>query len=169
MQHHGELAVQRRASVWKALGSARVGATIPPFAQAFLGEQRFLVIGAVAEGVWATMLVGPPGFVRVPDERMALIDALPGPNDPLHGHFAAEREIGVLAIEPSTRRRIRINGQARASDDGLVVRTEQVYGNCPKYIQQRVLSSSTGSLGTGHVTYVGPTLTVRQRDWLTRI
>lgn len=169
MRHDGELAVQRRTGVLKALGSARVGATIPPIAKAFLGEQRFIVVGAVADGVWATILVGPPGFVRVLDERTVVIKALPGPHDPLRGRFATEQEIGILAIEPSTRRRIRVNGLARVADNGLLMmRTEQVYSNCPKYIQQRVLTSTTGSVGTGHRTYTGPALTPRQRDWLAR-
>src|SRR5262249_31501024 len=149
----------RRTGVLKELGSARVGATIPPIAEALLGEQPFIIVGAVADGVWATILVGPPGFVRVLDERTAVIDAMPGPYDPLHGRFTTEQEIGILAIDPSTRHRIRVNGLARAVDHRLVIRTEQVYSNCSKYIQQRVLASTAGSVGGGHRTYTGPALT----------
>jgi predicted pyridoxine 5'-phosphate oxidase superfamily flavin-nucleotide-binding protein len=168
MRHDGELAVQRRAGVSKALGSARVGAEIPPVAAAFLGGQPFVIIGGVADGVWASMLVGAPGFVRVVDERTVVIDAVAGPHDPLYGRFTGVAEIGILAVEPSTRRRIRVNGLARAVDHRLVIHTEQVYGNCPKYIQQRVLIANSGAEGGGHPAYTGTALTSGQREWLAR-
>jgi predicted pyridoxine 5'-phosphate oxidase superfamily flavin-nucleotide-binding protein len=166
-RHDGELAVQRRTGVFKELGSARVGAEIPPAVAAFLGEQPFVVVGAVADGVWASMLAGPPGFVRVIGRRTIVIDSVPGPHDPLYGRFAAETEIGILAIEPSTRRRVRVNGWARAVDHRIVIRTEQVYGNCPKYIQQRVLISSSDA-GGAHPAYAATALTAGQQEWLAR-
>ncbi|HEX5597599.1 MAG TPA: pyridoxamine 5'-phosphate oxidase family protein [Micromonosporaceae bacterium] len=141
MIHHGELAVQRRAGLtvdhW---GSAGVGAEIPAVAADFLRQQRMLVLGALddAGAVWATAVGGPAGFAEPTDERHVTIAALPGPADPLHGLFDTEREVGMLAIEPRTRRRMRINGYAqRAGNHHLVVRTDQVYANCPKYIQTR--------------------------------
>jgi predicted pyridoxine 5'-phosphate oxidase superfamily flavin-nucleotide-binding protein len=165
-QHDGERAVQRRAGVLKELGSARTGSIITPAAATFLGEQPFIIVGAEADDVWATMLVGPPGFVRALDERTAVIDAVPRPQDPLHGQFSAEQEISILAIELPTRRRLRVNGRARAVGDRLVVRTDQVFGNCPKYIQQRVMISAAGPAVEDHETYAGSALTSRQQDWL---
>ncbi len=43
----------------------------------------------------------------------------------------------MIAIEPETRRRMRINGRAHMRDHGLLVHADQVFGNCPKYIQTR--------------------------------
>lgn len=140
MDHHGELAVQARTGVrvtpW---GSARVSSSIPPVAARFLSEQPMIVIGAAANdgSMWAGLLVGPPGFVAATDDRTVVVDTLPGPLDPLAGLFDSPREIGILAIDPKTRRRMRINGGALNTGDKLVVRTEQVYANCPKYIQVR--------------------------------
>jgi predicted pyridoxine 5'-phosphate oxidase superfamily flavin-nucleotide-binding protein len=46
--------------------------------------------------------------------------------------------IGVLAIEPATRRRIRLNGVAELTEAGILVTVAEAYGNCTKYIQRRI-------------------------------
>jgi hypothetical protein len=46
--------------------------------------------------------------------------------------------IGILAIEPHSRARIRINGLAQHTTDGLLVTVREAFGNCPKYIQRRI-------------------------------
>lgn len=140
MIHEGEVAVQRRAGVRASnMGSARVGGEIPDVAADFLSEQPMIVLGAADEegGVWASALYGWPGFVTAPDDRTVVIEAVPDPADPLAGLFERERDVGMIAIEPSTRRRMRVNGRAVRDGGRLVVRTEQVYSNCPKYIQGR--------------------------------
>ena len=47
-------------------------------------------------------------------------------------------------IEPQTRRRVRVNGTAELDAGGVRVRTEQVYGNCPKYIARRAVAEDGG-------------------------
>lgn len=143
--HAGELAVQRR--VGKQDLAARlmrgIGDEIPDAAREFLSEQRMLV---VASGdAWASLLHGPPGFITAPDDRTVLVAAKPAD--------VAAGPVGLLAIEPATRRRMRVNGTAKLTGSGpstacrasltaphgLRVRTEQVYSNCPKYIVPRRL------------------------------
>lgn len=140
MTHEGETAVQRRAGFTRSgWGSAGVRAFVPAVAAEFLARQRLLVIAAADAGgaVWASPLAGPPGFAAAPDERTVTVDRLPVAGDPLAGRFDEERDIGMLALEPGSRKRMRVNGRARRDGSGLVVRTEQVYANCPKYIQTR--------------------------------
>jgi predicted pyridoxine 5'-phosphate oxidase superfamily flavin-nucleotide-binding protein len=105
----------------------------------FLRRQQLVVIGAATPdgAMWAGALTGPPGFVAAPDEQTVVARRTPVPGDPLADVFATEHDIGMLAIEPASRRRMRVNGRARQVDELLVVRTEQVYANCPKYIQAR--------------------------------
>lgn len=137
-QHPGERAVQRRAGFPdRPWGSAHVGATVPPVAADFLRHQRLAVIAAAAPdgSVWASPLTGPPGFVTARDERTVAARRTPVVGDPLRDAFTAERDLGMIAIEPARRRRMRVNGRARQEGDLLVVHTEQVYANCPKYIQ----------------------------------
>ncbi|HEX2315360.1 MAG TPA: pyridoxamine 5'-phosphate oxidase family protein [Thermomonospora sp.] len=136
--HPGEAAVQRRTGVARdGWGSAGTRAEIPPVAAEFLRGRRFLALGTPADDgtVWADAVTGPPGFATAgPSDRTIHIAGLPRLLTP---HLAAERDVGLLALDPPTRRRMRVNGTARRDGDRLVVRTEQVYSNCPKYIQTR--------------------------------
>ncbi|GAA3136317.1 pyridoxamine 5'-phosphate oxidase family protein [Planomonospora alba] len=173
MRHPGETAVQRRAGVrpgdW---GSARVRAEIPAVAGGFLRAQRMVVVGAAdASGrVWASALTGPAGFAEATDDRTVVVRALPGPHDPLSGLLTgeADHELGMLAVEPATRRRMRVNGRARRRGDRLVVRTDQVYANCPKYIRAREITGEDAEPWSGAGPAVSRTdaLTAGQREWI---
>ena len=114
--------------------------TVPAVAATFLAQRQLLVVGAAdgAGRMWATVLAGEPGFISVPDERTVAVDAVPHPDDPLHDVLAgAAVPVGTIALEPATRRRMRVNGTAQGTDLGFVLHTEQVFSNCPKYIQKR--------------------------------
>jgi hypothetical protein len=140
--HEGELAVQQRAGV--AANAERIGRSIhgeiPEAARRFAAERGFVIVGtADGEGqVWATILRGTPGFVSSPSADRLRIDARPLPGDPLAGTLAISADVGVLLIDPATRRRMRVNGHATpVGATALEVRTREVYANCPKYIQPR--------------------------------
>ncbi|MEV6111310.1 pyridoxamine 5'-phosphate oxidase family protein [Streptomyces sp. NPDC052109] len=45
--------------------------------------------------------------------------------------------IGTIALDPRTRRRMRLNGRLRPTSRGFAVEADQVFSNCPKYIQRR--------------------------------
>ena len=54
----------------------------------------------------------------------------------MHAVFAAGRAIGLLGLEPHTRRRNRANGVITRAEPGcLHIRVTESFGNCPKYIQ----------------------------------
>ncbi|MEU6100548.1 pyridoxamine 5'-phosphate oxidase family protein [Streptomyces flaveolus] len=141
--HSGEIAVQERAGLAREAGYALggIGATVPPVAREFLAEQPLIVLGGAdrAGRIWATQLTGAPGFIRVPDPSAVTIDALPLPEDPLADILTtgSRSRIGMIAIEPATRRRMRVNGRARREGDVLRVDLDQVIANCPKYLQKR--------------------------------
>ncbi|MGW2401973.1 pyridoxamine 5'-phosphate oxidase family protein [Kitasatospora sp. NPDC001664] len=139
--HRGELAVQDRAELSQQAGFSLggIGTVIPPVAAEFLTGQPMVVIGgADRDGrIWATQVSGTPGFLRAPDERTLTVAARPGPQDPLAATLAGPARIGMIAIEPATRRRMRINGRSVPDGDGLRVDLDQVIANCPKYIQKR--------------------------------
>lgn len=145
--HPGELAAQRRAGVVEQAERSRlgIGTTLPPPAVQFLAEQPMIVVGAADDGgrMWASLLTGPPGFISASDERTIDIGARPVPGDPLAPVLAHPTEVGSIAIEPGTRRRMRLNGVSHPKPGGLRVRAAQVYANCPKYIQQRTPRRAT--------------------------
>jgi predicted pyridoxine 5'-phosphate oxidase superfamily flavin-nucleotide-binding protein len=100
------------------------------------------------ERVWASVLSGPPGFVDTPDERTVAVAATPVDGAPLARALAAgPAAVGLLGLEPETRRRMRVNGTATLDAHGLRVVTEQVYSNCPKYIQKRHVTATAAVSG----------------------
>lgn len=141
MYHPGELEVQARAGVQHQAGRAgkMMGAELPLAAQEFLRRQPFAVLSSVdAQGrVWVSILTGRPGFMRATDEHTVAIEGLPLSHDPLRENLQADPNIGMLVIEFATRKRMRVNGKGELRDDGVVIYAEQVYSNCPKYIQAR--------------------------------
>jgi len=142
--HPGEAAVQQRAGAKvKDWGTAHVGADIPPVAADFLRAQRLVFLGTVDDvgAAWADVITGPAGFVDTPDQRTIDIAGRPALVDEQFT-AAAERVSGMIAIEPWTRKRMRANGRIRRRDaDHLVMHTDQVYSNCPKYIQTRTIAT----------------------------
>lgn len=140
--HSGERAVQARAGqheLAESLGKS-IRSAIPAVARAFVHAQPMAIIGAVdARGRrWASLLTGKPGFLRIADEETILIDARAAMGDPLAERPAAEGPLGMIVIDFAARRRMRLNGWAESRPDGtILVHAQQVYANCPKYIQAR--------------------------------
>ena len=141
--HEGELAAQRRAGVEleaKRLEGMLDRSSLSAGAAKFLATQSFIALTARdGDGVlWTSPLVGPPGFLRGNDELLRISSA-PRESDPLHG-MPGEQQVGLIAIDFATRRRMRLNGVLAATEGpGLAVHIEQAYGNCPQYIHRRAV------------------------------
>ncbi|HEX7127887.1 MAG TPA: pyridoxamine 5'-phosphate oxidase family protein [Thermodesulfobacteriota bacterium] len=170
--HAGQLEVQARAGV-RARARQLAGIVrpvIPPVAQAFLRDRRVVFLGSVEPNgrVWASALAGPPGFARAEDERTVRIDASPAPGDPLLDDVRATGRLGMLAIEFAARRRMRLGGPARVDGEGgLVLETERVLANCPKYIQARDLDAEAAARRDSTPSpRRAPALSDRQRAWI---
>jgi hypothetical protein len=142
--HEGERAVQVRAGVEdvaRRVGEGSIERDVAPGVLAFLGHQLFLVCATRApdDRVWASLLVGPPGFVSGIDSRHLLLAARLAAGDPLEQALAAgPASLGLLALQAATRTRVRVNGTARWTEEGIAVDVEEVFGNCSKYIAERV-------------------------------
>jgi predicted pyridoxine 5'-phosphate oxidase superfamily flavin-nucleotide-binding protein len=141
--HEGEVALQERAGSRGKL--AEIGPRVirdymPDQHRDFFAQLPFVLAGSVdAQGQpWASVLAGAPGFMTSPDPRRLVVRARPLAHDPLAGNLAEGAAIGLLGIEPHTRRRNRMNGWVVGRHEGgFEVRVGQSFGNCPKYIQAR--------------------------------
>jgi uncharacterized protein len=136
-----ELAVQALAG-----GGPRGGAGIRDFMpeqhRQFVAQLPYVFVGAVDSAGWplATLLTGRPGFVRSPDPMTLHIAGQPDAGDPAAEALVQDREIGILGIDFSTRRRNRANGRIVSRDaDGITIAVSQSFGNCPQYIQRRTV------------------------------
>ena len=104
-------------------------------------------------------------------------------SDPLRDNLRPGGQIGLLAIEFVTRRRMRLNGviesvhmgaggePASVPRSGAV--TEQVYAHCPKYIQargsgrlHRTVRPVGGTPDSATLPTRGRRLTASQRGWI---
>lgn len=170
--HAGELAVQAQAGV--QIMAARIGnglqPSLPPVAQEFLQEQQMAVIASVdREGkVWASLLAGEPGFLQAIDPETINIKVKPLPGDPLSENLKVTGEVGLIVIEPATRRRIRINGKAELWPDSVQIYIQQAFSNCQKYIQAREIEV----LPTGQIQNIevkqSSKLNDEQQSWISQ-
>jgi len=164
--HEGERAVQARAGVAaEARGLGRgISSGIPPGAQPFLEAQRLVVLAGIdtAGHVWASLVTGNPGFITAPSLRRLRLAAGLSDADPLVDGLSSDRPLGLLVIDPERRRRLRVNGRViRADRTAIEIATEEVFGNCPKYIQAR--APEQGAHTRGAISRWGTTFTVEQR------
>jgi uncharacterized protein len=141
--HAGEIALQRRAGVHErmaAVGRQVIRDHMPDQHRELFEKLPTLLLATLDDAgqPWPTMLAGTPGFVRTPDARTMVIGTQPAEGDPARAGLRAGAAVGVLGLEPHTRRRNRMNGVVGAVDGGgITVRVAQSFGNCPRYIQGR--------------------------------
>jgi uncharacterized protein len=146
--HAGEIAIQERAGVrdkMEAQGRRVIRDYLTEQHREFFAQLPFLIAGTIdAQGrPWASILVGEPGFLSTPDERTLQISSRPLFGDPIAQTLTEGSEIGLLGIQPSTRRRNRLNGVVAAlTPKGFAVQVRQSFGNCPQYIQARTVELS---------------------------
>jgi uncharacterized protein len=118
---------------------------------AFIERSSFMVLATTnGDGsVDASPRGGPPGFVRVLDERHVAIPDLNGNNRlDSYRNVVAHAYVGVLMMVPGKDETLRINGPATLTTDpdllvgftkelrtpklALVVETAEIYGHCAK-------------------------------------
>lgn len=141
--HAGERALQALAGSREQMevaGPRVIRDFMPDQHREFFSLLPFLVAGSIDGELqpWASVLAGPAGFVHSPDATHLRVDALPSAGDPLAGQLKQGATLGLLGIQPHTRRRNRMNGTVEAIDAaGFMVEVQQSFGNCPRYIQAR--------------------------------
>ncbi|MEK8052796.1 pyridoxamine 5'-phosphate oxidase family protein [Ideonella sp. DXS22W] len=141
--HAGELALQQRLGVrdrMAAVGQAMIRSHMPGQHRELFHKLPTLWLGTLdAQGrPWATVLTGMPGFMHSPDDSTLDVMASPDAQDPAAAGLTPGAPVGLLGLEPHTRRRNRMNGELlSAGAQGFTVRVRQSFGNCPKYIQAR--------------------------------
>ncbi|MEU5885796.1 pyridoxamine 5'-phosphate oxidase family protein [Streptomyces sp. NPDC047461] len=169
--HAGSRTVQDRVGVREQadhVGRA-IGEGIKPVAAAFLELQPLLVLGAADPStgqVWASPLSGTPGFVRATGpHRMSVTGGVPEA-DPLATALATPgTPVGTIALDPRTRRRMRLNGRLRPTARGFAVEAEKVFANCPKYLQRRESYEVVGDRRRGVAVRAGE-LKPRQAEFI---
>ncbi len=170
--HDGELLVQQRAGV--GAEAARLVSMLAPPAPdgrwtAFFAQREFAVLTArdADQRLWLAPLLGTRGFLRAHDTTLS-VHALPDPAGPL-ASMAPGQNLGLIALEFSTARRMRLNGRLTAvGPAGLEIEAAEVYGNCPAYIHDRTLRLVAGGSPASAQAGVGVEFTAAQRALIER-
>jgi uncharacterized protein len=143
--HSGEQAIQARLGIQTQMaeqGRRVIRDHLLDQHRQFFTQLPYILVGIVdAVGCpWTSILTGPPGFLQSPDDRTLQITAQPLLGDPLNDVLTDGIDIGLLGIELHTRRRNRLNGVVtKMQADWFAVQVRQSFGNCPKYIQARMV------------------------------
>ncbi len=167
MYHSGELAVQLRVGVQaeaESLAKAIGGAVVKPAMQSFLASQRLAIASTIDSGnrVWASLITGEPGFLQGVAEQIVKVAI---DSDELKENLRLTEELGLLVIDLATRRRLRLNGKAKLQGENKIyLQTQQVYFNCPQYIQKREINA-TLNRGKSSVD-IGETLSPQQQQFI---
>ena len=119
---------------------------------------------------------GNPGFVRVLDPHTLVFPCYDGNGMFLSmGNVVASRHVGMLFIDLTSPKRLRVNGTARIEPPSfvapsypeaqfvVVVSVREVFPNCPRYIHQYALVER--SKFVPHDGAVTPTPAWKQMDW----
>ena len=144
--HKGEIEVQELTGERNLamMNAGMVSDTIPGGAIPFVAQQNFIVLSTIDDqgDIWISMVTGKPGFAKAREDRKAVGLSLASPkqreHDPFFKALAEDSPVGGLFIELATRLRLRVNGKVQnLTDDSMTLAVDQVYPNCPKYIQRR--------------------------------
>ncbi len=118
-------------------------------AHKFLSQLQYFILSTedLNKTIPVSILFGAPGFISVDTTgKILTFDLSAHKNksiDPVLSIITNESLVGGLAIELSTRRRLRINGKViLISNDKLMIEVAESYPNCPKYIQKRTVEIS---------------------------
>ncbi len=167
--HAGEIEVQERAgvrAVAQELGENAIAPQLDVNFAVFLREQYLLIAGGRDGGgrVWASPILGQRGFARTEGPGTLVLHAELAPGDPLGEALdAGGVQIGLLALDAMSRSRIRVNGTARTTEQGIEVDIAETFGNCPKYIQRRTPVELLNDGERGTDTTTGEALDAAQR------
>ncbi|GJG94296.1 pyridoxamine 5'-phosphate oxidase family protein [Cupriavidus pauculus] len=145
--HAGERYVQQSAGETSIAerNATLVTDTVIGGARPFIAKQTMVAVASTDPSgrLWSSLLFGEPGFVNTGDGSAIQINvplAERDEHDPVWANVEQNKDLGMLFIELSTRRRYRVNGTVNRLDDaGADVVIREAYPNCPRYIQRRQL------------------------------
>ena len=137
----------------------------------FIEKQPMAIVSSKnnAGELWASLLVGNFGFTKVPNPNSIIFkknSITSNPTDIFYTNIQQHNQIGSLFIELDSRRRFRINGVCQLQDSEIVVKINEAYPNCPKYIQRRIVSLPEYPEKAIPTTIEGTELTEVEKNWI---
>ena len=104
-----------------------------------------------------------PGFLQAVTEQIVTIDATLT-DDRFKENLSYKNDIGLLAIDLATRKRLRVNGTAQMQGNEIYLHTQQVYFNCPQYIHKREFKATVNKSKSS--VQISATLSLPQQQFI---
>lgn len=172
--HSGEIVVQKRVGEEMIAHSngRLLKDEIPGGALKFIDNQPMVIVSSMdkEENIWASIFLGKAGFGKALDEKNVVINVpslINGNSDIFWVNIKSNPKVGLLFIELSRRRRLRVNGTLQRENENFHLHVEQAYPNCPKYIQRREMEVSLNTKNDTNLEKTGSALSVELKDWIT--
>ena len=139
---------------------------LPPGASEFLARRQMCVLGTVDSygSVWASVITGDPGFIESVDDRTLKIATHITSSDPLARNLAVEGHIALFAPDFVSSRRVRVNGRGVIRGGAIYLTTDEVYGNCRRYLQERIFVGNREPEASDKEARVATTMTVSEQQ-----
>ncbi|WP_299673364.1 pyridoxamine 5'-phosphate oxidase family protein [uncultured Tenacibaculum sp.] len=172
--HEGELELQKKYKAYhppklveRLLKDHILNELIP-----FIEQQTTIIISTTDEEnhIWTSMIIGKKGFIKVQNPKQLdifLNKTQHNEKDIFLTNIQTNTNVGLLFIDTASRTRYRINASAEIINDTITFSITEAYPNCPKYIQQRVLSISEEKTSVKSEQTTGTILNDFQRNWIT--
>ncbi len=172
--HSGEIVVQKRVGedmIAQSNGQL-LRDEIPGGALKFIDNQPMVIVSSMDkdENIWASIFLGKAGFVKAPDEKNVVVSVpslISGNSDIFWENIISHSKVGMLFIELSRRRRLRVNGTVQRDNDTLHLHVDQAYPNCPKYIQRREMDVSLNTKIDNNLKKTGAALNAGLKELIT--
>ena len=170
--HSGEIAVQKRAGVRDIAEDVGEGIAdhLPPGASEFLERRQMAVLGTVDNhsNVWASVVTGDSGFIETVDDRTLRIAARISSSDPIGRNLTTDGHVALFAPDFVGSRRVRVNGRGVIKEGSIFITTHEVYGNCRRYLQERIFVGTRDIPATNLKPGIGSELSASQQRQISR-
>ncbi len=154
--HSGELALQTQSRVDQRahkMGNALIRDHIIDQHKEFFENLPyvFLALHDKQGRPWLSVMQGVPGFITSPEPKILKLKGEVIARHDLGLDIGANKSVGVVGLDLSTRRRNRLNGKFDGGHAASIsINVEHSFGNCPKYIQQRYLDTNEDAPQSDH-------------------
>lgn len=163
--HPGEQTLHKQLGIsekMELIGKQFIRDYMPEQHQIFYQQLPYIWIGFVdkTNAPWATMIFNPQNqLINIQNDTHLAINFDKNQNDNKLQPSNIYSDIGLLGIEPHTRRRNRLTASIKQwTEQGLQLEVKQSFGNCPKYIQARqitsVVNNATGFANSQYLKYL---------------
>lgn len=174
--HSGELSAQARAG--QTAEAAQLGPVVKPFlaegGRSLITSARTAVattIDSAGAPTLSMLVTTPGGFGTLGACGLTIPRSAVADEDCLFDNLHRDRRLGLAFLEPTSRRRFRVNGEVVDSRrDPLEVSILEAFPNCTKYLLRQRLATASARRSTAGAARArsGSAVTERDADLLTR-